>query len=77
MATCGLAALEKIQYIVSPRNLQAALAFATIRTAIETYLQPTERLTITERTKFYATKQHADESICDFIPPATQSGCIL
>ena len=66
MATCGLAALEKIQYIVSPRNLQA-LTFATIRTAIETYLQPTERLTIAERTKFYATKQHADESMSDYI----------
>ena len=67
MVICGLAALEKIQYIVLPHNLQA-LTFMTICTAIETYLQPSEWLTIAECTKFYATKQHADESISDFIP---------
>jgi hypothetical protein len=67
MATCGLQALGKVQYIVSPRNMEE-MAFKDIQLAIETYLRPKARLVIAERTRFYSNKQHAGEAVCDFVP---------
>ena len=66
IASCGLQALEKIQFIVSPRSIED-MTFAEIEQAIKTYLRPRERLTIAERANFYVMKQDAEENIMDFV----------
>ena len=65
LASCGIAALEKIQFIVSPRNLEEML-FQDIKTALLKYLEPKLKLVIAERTKFNSLVQN-DESIADFL----------
>lgn len=65
MALCGLSSLNKVQFIVAPRQVQA-MKFVDIEEALTTYLKPKEKLTIAERTRFYGTKQQADESVMDF-----------
>ena len=65
LANCGLVTLEKLQYIVVPRQIDS-LSFETIKTAVQAYLAPKTKLVIAERAKFYNTKQMADESVVDF-----------
>ena len=66
MATCGLEALNKIQFIVAPHKVQE-MKFRDIEEALGSYLKPKEKLTIAERTHFYGTKQKDNESVMDFI----------
>ena len=66
IASCGLEALEKIQFIVAPRKI-AELPFVEIETALAAYLSPRTKLRITERTKFCNIKQRTDESIMEFV----------
>ncbi len=66
MATCGLTALEKIQFIVAPAAVDK-MKFADIEIALQNYLKPKKRLTIAERTKFYSLKQNEGESVMDYM----------
>lgn len=66
MATCGLAALEKTQFIVAPKSIES-MKFADILAALQKYLRPKEKLTIAERTKFYSMKQLSEEGVMDYL----------
>ena len=66
MASCGLVALEKLEFLVSPQKIEE-MEFAAIETAIQRYLKPKLKLTIAERTKFYSMKQLPSESIIDYL----------
>ena len=65
MACCGLEALEKVQYIVAPRDVNN-MSFKDIKTAVQTYLAPKSKIIIAERANFYNTKQAEGESVVDF-----------
>ena len=66
IAQCGLQALEKIQCIVAPNDVNK-MKFSELQQKIQTYLQPNARLVIAERTRFYKTKQNMNESVTDFV----------
>jgi hypothetical protein len=65
LASCGIAALEKIQFITSPHKLEE-MKFKDIEIALLKYLEPKLKLVIAERTKFNSLTQN-DESIMDFM----------
>ena len=62
---CGLDALEKIQFILSPSDI-TTMKFEDIEHALRAYLKPKERLVIAERTNFHTIKQLQYESVMDF-----------
>jgi hypothetical protein len=66
LASCGLAALDKLTSLVAPKDIDA-LKFSELEAALEMHLKPSRRLTIAERTRFFALRQSGDESIADFL----------
>ena len=66
IASCGLEALEKLQYVVAPAKLQN-MEFVDIEAAISGYLQPKKRLVVAERSAFFSVTQESGENVCMFI----------
>ena len=66
MASCGLTALEKTQFIMAPKKIEE-MRFVDILLALENYLRPKKKLTIAERTKFYSMAQMTHESVMDYV----------
>ena len=66
LATCGIPALKKLQFIVAPSNPEV-LKFSDIESALKQYLQPKKRLVIAERTRFHLLRQQPEESVANFI----------
>ena len=66
IASCGLIALEKAQFLVAP-NILETMQFSEIMDALKKYLRPKKKLTIAERTKFYSMKQLSEESVMDYL----------
>ena len=66
IATCGLVALNKAQYIVAPENI-VEMKFDDIETRLLAYLKPKQRLVIAERTKFFTISQFVSESVADYV----------
>lgn len=66
MAQCGLAALQKIQFMIAPKVLSDT-KFNDIKTVLHAYLQPKNKIIIVERTEFYQMKQNENESAADYI----------
>ena len=63
---CGSKALLKIISMLPGKNI-TQLTFATIKEAVEDYIQPRKRLIIADRTYFLQMKQNAGESEVDFL----------
>ena len=72
LSTCGLPALEKLQYLVKPRTL-CEMAFCDIEAAINDYTRPKKHLIIAERTSFYNISQKTNESVADYIARLRQA----
>ena len=66
LATCGLSALEKLESLVAPRQVES-LPFIELEKALRWYLQPHEKLTVAERTRFFHVSQSPNELIGDFL----------
>lgn len=66
ISLCGLEALEKLEFIVAPNDIEK-MEFKAIREALDLYLEPKSHIVAAERTRFYQCRQQANESISDFI----------
>ena len=53
MALCGLQALNKVEYILSPQNIEET-DFETIHKSLIEYLSPKKRLVVVERAQFHS-----------------------
>ena len=65
LATCGVRALQKIQFIVAPDKPEN-MTFSKIEEALKEYLQPKKKLIIAERTRFHLLRQKPGETVANF-----------
>ena len=65
LATCGISALQKLQYVVAPEKLEN-MTFSAIESSLQQYLKPRKRLIIAERTCFHLLRQQPEESVANF-----------
>ena len=63
---CGSKPLLKILSMLPGKNV-TKLDFATIKKAIEDYIEPRKRLIIADRTSFLQLTQHVGENVVDFL----------
>ena len=66
MSICGLESLEKVQYIIAPKEIEST-PFEDIKLAIERFVLPKSNVTIIERANFYSLKQEQSEKEIDFL----------
>ena len=63
---CGVECLRKVANLVAPRE-PANMQFKDIEKVLRQYLEPQQRLTIAEQTKFVSLVKAADESKADYL----------
>ena len=63
---CGVESLKKLKSLVAPKELKA-MPFKDIEKVLKGYLEPQQRLTVAEQTRFVSIVQNRNEAASDFL----------